>query len=206
MTFGKSFFARRLLVPSGWIGEKSNFEAAGESGEIYWIPDRMMNAPAKTTVFNNIRLSESLYQDFPQEVVEYIFLHERGHADRNRINQVLFAGISVLSFFLFGVFLTFTIIFAVLASTNLTLPIFGVVIFFFGLSALLGWFYCRVQMNEELRAERYALDKLGEEEFRRRHKMWENLVNRDMFSRLQRQLFYPEIETVISTYRASIEE
>jgi len=54
-----------------------------------------------------------------------------------------------------------------------------------------------VKFKEELRAERYALNQLGEDEFRRRSETYEEIVDRSRYDRLKRRLFYPSVDTVI---------
>jgi Zn-dependent protease with chaperone function len=197
-----SLLARRLPVPSSWIGKKSEFEAAGESGDVYWIPEQKMNAPGKTTVFNRIRLSEHLRRDFSIDVVEYIFLHERGHAERGWVGRIKYVSMTFVSLLLTILSLLFAIVLAGIVVANISLVEAGTVGFFFGLSIWFGWLYCRVQRNEELRAECYALNSLGEKEFRRRRNMWEKerKGQRGTFARLQRRYFYPEEDTIFSTY------
>ena len=55
-------------------------------------------------------------------------------------------------------------------------------------------------IKEELRAERYALNQLGEDEFRRRSETYEVIVDRSRYDRLKRRLFYPSVDTVISEH------
>jgi len=77
-----------------------------------------MRAPAKATVFNTIRLNENLTERYPQDVVEYIFLHERGHASRSRINLVWFLLGTTLTFLAAGVSVGFVVVFGLFAATN----------------------------------------------------------------------------------------
>jgi hypothetical protein len=195
----KTLLARRLPIPSDWVGEKSEFAAAGDSGDVYWIPEQMMNAPGKTTVFNRIQLNQRLRREFPEDLVEYTFLHERGHANQGVAGRISFLISTIGSLSVSVVFFGLALLLVASAVSNPTLPTVGAGISFFGLSSLFGWLFCRARKNEELRAEWYALDRLGEAEFRRRYQLWEEKADRSLWGRLQRRFFYPELETVLAT-------
>lgn len=183
------------VLPSAYIGRQSEIEAAGVSEHVYWIPADIMRAPAKATVFNTIRLNENLTERYPQDVVEYIFLHERGHAARSRINLVWFLLGTTLTFLAAGVSVGFVVVFGLFAATNPIPQVIGLLVLSLCLSTVFSWLFCRVKFKEELRAERYALNQLGEDEFRRRSETYEEIVDRSRYDRLKRRLFYPSVDT-----------
>lgn len=186
------------MLPSVYIGRKSEIEAAGISEQVYWIPADIMRAPAKATVFNTIRLNENLTERFPRDVIEYIFLHERGHASRSRINRVWFLLRTTSTFIAAGLSVVFVVAFGLFAATNPIPQVAGLLVLSLCLLTVFSWLFCRVKFKEELRAEQYALNQLGEDEFRRRSEMYEEIVNRSWDGRFKRRLFYPSVETVIS--------
>lgn len=196
----KSFAARRFPLPSRYIGEKSLYKAGGESATVYWVPEDRMNTPGKTTIFNNIRLSEELRRDFPGDVVDYVFLHELGHANRGGWKRVLYVVATIGSFVATPVLALFTLILTGLIIPDISLLRIGAVAAFLVLTILVGLFHCRVQWGEELKAELFALEKLGEAEFCRRRTEWEESVDRGFFSKLQKRLYYPEEGEILSAY------
>lgn len=186
------------MLPSVYIGRKSEIEAAGISEQIYWIPAYIMSAPAKTTVFNTIRLNENLTERYPRDVVEYIFLHEQGHATRSRMSRVWFLLRTTSTFIAAGLSVVFVVTFGLFAATNPTLYVAGLLVLSLCQLTVFSWLFCRVKFKEELRAEQYVLNKLGEDEFRRRSEMYEEVASRSWDSRFRKRLFYPSVETVIS--------
>ena len=176
-------------------------EAAGVSDSVYWIPADIMHAPAKATVFNTIRLSENLTERFPQDVVEYIFLHERGHAARSRVNLAWFLLRTTSTFVVAGLSALFAVVFGFFAATNPIPQVVVLLVLSLFLSTVFLWLFCRVKFKEELRAEQYALNQLGENEFRRRSEKYEKIVNRNWYDRLKRRLFYPSVDTVILEHK-----
>jgi 4-amino-4-deoxy-L-arabinose transferase-like glycosyltransferase len=191
---------RLFFVPSAWIGRKSEIKAAGVSEQVYWIPANIMRSLGRATVFGTIRLNENLTERFPQDVVEYVFLHERGHSNRSFARLVWFllgVILTLLSAMLSGIFL---VIFSLFAVRNLT----SEVVILLGLSVCLliifSWLHCRIRFNEELRAEKYALNHIGENEFRQRNETIEEIINRSWWNQLRRRLFYTSVETVISEH------
>jgi hypothetical protein len=69
---------------------------------------------------------------------------------------------------------------------------------FLAATVLVGRAHCGIKCNEEFRAERYALDQLGREEFVRRRQKWEQTVDRGVSARVQRRLFYPNEDAILS--------
>lgn len=193
-----SVLARWLPLPSERIGERCEYEVAGESSSVYWVPESRMKAPAKTTLFNRIQLSEGLKRDFSEDVIEYVFLHERGHANQDAKTRIKFAALSTGSFLLAFVLLVFTLVFAVMVVPELTLMRTVAAFGFLVATILVAWAHCGIKRDEELRAERYALDRLGHEKFLRRRRKWEQTVDRGVSARVQRRLFYPDEDTIIS--------
>jgi hypothetical protein len=189
-----------FFIPSAWIGRKSEFKAAGLSEQVYWIPANMMRSLGRATVFDNIRLNENLTERFPQDVVEYIFLHERGHTNRNFARLVWFilgTTLTLLTAMLSG---AFVIVFTLFAVRNLTLQVVGLLGLSVCLLIIFSWWHCRIKFKEELRAEKYALNHLGENEFRRRSETLEGMVNRSWWNQLRRRLLYPSVDKVISEH------
>ena len=187
-----------FFIPSAWIGRKSEIKAAGVSEQVYWIPANMMRSLGRATVFGTIRLNENLTERFLQDVVEYVFLHERGHSNRSFARLVWFiigTTLTLLSAMLSGVFL---VIFSLFAVGNITLQVVGLLGLSVCLLIIFSWLHCRIKFNEELRAEKYALNHLGEDEFRQRSETAEEIVNRSWWNQLRRRLLYPSVETVIS--------
>jgi len=191
------------VLPSAYIGRKSEIEAAGVSDQVYWVPDDIMRAPAKATVFNTIRLNENLTERFQQDMIEYIFLHERGHTARSRMNLVWLLLRTTSAFVAAGVSAVFVVVFGLFAATDPIPQVVGLLLFSVCLFAVFSWLFCRIKFNEELRAEQYVLDHLGENEFRRRSETLEDIVDRSWYDRLQRRLFYPSVDTVISEHKDS---
>lgn len=188
------------VLPSVYVGRKSEIEAAGVSEQVYWIPADIMRAPAKATVFNTIRLNENLTERFPQDVVEYIFLHERGHATRSRVDRAWFFFQTTSTLMITGLSSVFVAVFGFFAATNPIPQVAGLLVLSLCLLTVFSWLFCRVKFKEELRAEQYVLNQLGENEFRRRSEMYEEIVDRSCGSRFKRRLFYPSVETVISEH------
>jgi len=185
------------VLPSAYIGRKSEIEAAGVSDQVYWIPDDIMRAPAKATVFNTLRLNENLTERFQQDVIEYIFLHERGHTARSRMNFAWFLLRITSAFVAAGMSAVFVVVFGLFVVINPIPQVVGLLLFSVCFFFVFSWLFCRVKFNEELRAEQYALDQLGEDEFRRRSETFEDIIDRNWSGRLQRRLFYPSVDTVI---------
>jgi len=188
------------VLPSVYIGRKSEIEAAGISEQVYWIPADIMRVPAKVTVFNTIRLNENLTERFPRDVVEYIFFHERGHATLSRINRVWFLLQTTLTFIAAVLSIGFVVVFGLFAATNPIPQVAGLLVLSLCLLTVFSWLFCRVKFKEELRAEQYALKQLGEDEFQRRSEIYEEIINRSWYGRFKRRLFYPSVETVISEH------
>lgn len=197
----KSVFARRFPLPSEWMGEKFEYEAAGESAQVYKIPDNWMVAQAKTTLSNRIWLNENLLHDFSDEAVEYVFLHELGHANRNvgeRLEFTLTAtGSLVVSLILF--FLTAKM--ASRAIEGLILERIVVILITSAMAIGIAWVHFRIRRNEELRADLYALNKLGQEEFLKRRRKLEQAVDRGVNARVQRRLVYPDEDAILAAYK-----
>jgi len=189
------------VLPSAYIGRESEIEAAGVSEQVYWIPADIMHAPAKATVFNTIRLNESLTERFPQDVIEYIFLHERGHTARSRMNLMRFLLGTTLTFVAAGLSAVFVVTFGLFAVTNLIPQVVGLLVLSLCLLTAFLWLFCQLRFKEELRAEQYALNQLGEDEFRRRSETYEEIVDRSRYDQLKRRLFYPSVDTVISEHK-----
>lgn len=188
------------VLPSAYIGRKSEIEAEGVSEQVYWIPADIMRVPAKATVFNTIRLNENLTERFPKDVVEYIFLHERGHTDRSLMDLSWFLLGTTSTFVAAGLSVIFVIVFGLFAATNPIPQVVGLLFLSLCLLTAFSWSFCRVRFKEELRAEQYALNQLGKDEFRRRSEMYEEIVDRSWYGRLKRRLFYPSVDTVISKH------
>ena len=188
------------VLPSVYIGRKSEIEVAGVSEQVYWIPADIMRVPAEATVFNTIRLNENLTERFPQDVIEYIFLHERGHTARSRMNQAWFLLGKTSTFVAACMSGGFVLVFGWFAATNPIPQEVGLLVLSLCLLPAFLWLFCRVKFKEELRAEQYALNQLGEDEFRRLSETYEEIVDRSRYGRLQRRLFYPSVDTVISEH------
>jgi len=189
-----------FFIPSAWIGRKSEINAAGDSGQVYWIPDNIMRSQGRATVFGTIRLNENLTERFPQDVVEYVFLHERGHSNRSFARLVWFILGTTLTLLIAMLSGLFVFIFSLFAVENLTLQVVGLIGISVCLLIIFSWLHCRIKFNEELRAEKYALNYLGEEEFRQRSETAEEIVKRSWWNQLRRRLLYPSVETVISEH------
>jgi hypothetical protein len=139
-----------------------------------------------------------LKRDFSEDVIEYIFLHERGHASQDAKTRVKFAVFSIGSLGLATVFLLFTLVFATIVIPEPTFVRVTAVLGFICATILIAKSHCGIKRNEELRAEHYALDRLGKEEFLRRRQKWEQAVDRGVSARVQRRFFYPDEDTILS--------
>jgi hypothetical protein len=98
----------------------------------------MMNAPGKTTVFNRIQLNQRLRREFPEDLVEYTFLHERGHANRGGAGRISFLISTIGSLFVSVALFGLALLLVASAVSNPTLLAVGAVISFFALSFLFG--------------------------------------------------------------------
>lgn len=78
-----SFLASLFPVPGRYIGEQEAFSVGDVQATVYWIPDNVLHVPGRATVLNNIWLNERARDDLSPELLEYLFLHEHGHAQRS---------------------------------------------------------------------------------------------------------------------------
>jgi len=190
------------ILPSRYIGRRSEVEAAGVSEQVYWIPPEIMRVPARVTIFNTIRLNEDLNNQFPQNVVERIILHEQGHIAQSRIDRAWLLFKSILT----GVAALLSVLYVVgislYAATNpVPIPqVIGFLILSLFLLSVFLWLNWRVRFKDELHAEQHVLNHLGEDEFRRRSEVFEEIVDRSWYGQLKRRLFYPSVKTVISEH------
>lgn len=97
------------LLPARWTREGTVFHVQGVSATVHWLPTGEMNSLGRTTVLNTIYLDERIKREYPHHVVEYVVLHELGHASRSRafrtkhfgtriILAILTVGLGLLAF------------------------------------------------------------------------------------------------------------
>ncbi|MCD2200632.1 hypothetical protein LPA44_12085 [Halobacterium sp. KA-4] len=165
------------------------------------MPDEVIGAPGKTTIFNTIWLNERVKCDLSTELVEYLFLHEHGHASRSPTARLKFIVLTVSLASLTVGFICLTIAVGVIGVLD---PIYslvqGAIAVLIGIvfATLTGKGYLRVIRNEELHAELNVVHELGTEEFRRRHELFEETRDRGPIEVLQRRLFYPTMDMVVA--------
>ncbi|MBX0296991.1 hypothetical protein [Haloarcula nitratireducens] len=164
------------------------------------MPNAVIGTPGKTTIFNTIWVNERVKDELPAELIEYLILHEHGHASRSVAVRlkflVLTVGLAVTTVAL--LFLTM-----IVGTTAVFNPMYslvqGAIVVIIGLvfATFAATGYRQVRWNEELRAERNALRGLGPAEYRRRHDQFERLRNRGIIEQLKRRLFYPTVDEVV---------
>lgn len=197
--------ARFLPIPGRFVGHTAEYSVGETSATVCWLPDSTIRTPGKTTIFNTIWLNERVKEDLPTELVDYIFLHENGHARRSRLNRLKFLVLALSLALTFVVAFCLTIAVGVEAVSN---PVYSletvaiVVIIGFSLAALAGEGHRRVLWNEELRAELNVAQALGPDEYQRRHDRFEELRDRRALGTLRRRLFYPSADEVVTTFQS----
>jgi len=196
--------AQLLPLPGRFVGHTAEYSVGETSASVCWLPDTTIRTPGRTTIFNTIWLNERVKEDFPTELVDYLFLHEHGHARRSRLGRLKFLLLALGFGLAFVVAFCLTVAFGVEAVSNsvysLETGIIAVTVGV-GITLLAGEGYRRVLWNEELRAELNVVRALGSDEHRRRYERFEEQRDRGVLGRLRRQLFYPNADEVIATAR-----
>ena len=188
----------RTMDLSG-VSREEVYRAEEEERKVFWVDTDDLSMAGQCTPFGTILLNEDRLGDVPDEVVDYVFLHEVGHTKPPaflvfgsyviRLPLMLFAifGIPVLFFrgvaFALSVpplnqFITLSVAFAL------------VVLLILAPVVIVSWL-------DEGYAELFALSKLGEETYLRRHNQMEEHSERGVFSRVLRGFLYPRPAQVI---------
>lgn len=190
-------------VPGRYIGEQKEFSVGDVQATVYWIPDSVLDSLGRATMSNNIWLNERVTDDLPTELVEYLFLHEHGHARRSLAGRLQFYALATLT--TVGT-LGLALLTMSVAVTALWNPIYSVsqgvagLLLCLMLTLAAGAAYRHVMRTEELRAELNVVQALGPEEYRRRHQKFEDYRDRGLRAKLRRRLLYPTDDTVIERY------
>ncbi|SFF83723.1 hypothetical protein SAMN04488063_0473 [Halopelagius inordinatus] len=181
------------------VSREELYQAHGEKRTVFWIDAEDWSAAGQCTPFGTILLNENRLSEAPENVRDYVFLHEVGHTKPPallslasivlRVPLVLLAGFGVpvligrwlgvaLSFPTLGQFTTFT---AVTLTTTLliTLPVIAI------------WWL------DEGYAELFAVSKIGAMDYQRRHEEMLEHADRNLLSCAVRWLLYPNPKFVV---------
>lgn len=191
------------LLPAKWTQEGSEFCVQGESATVYWVSAESEEKMGKTTVFNTIYLNEQLKSAYPHHLVEYVVLHEMGHASQSRRSRIKHYTLTILFFVLAAILGALAVFFAtksLKADPALSGALSVVVLLAAVFSAET---FRRKRQEEELQAELNALDTLGVAEFARRRGEIEQKHKRGIFDKLTRALFYPTLADILSEHKPS---
>jgi hypothetical protein len=74
----------RTLDFSG-VSQEERYQAHGEEQKVFWVEADDWPMAGQCTPFGTIVLNESKLGDAPEEVVDYVFLHEVGHSELSSI-------------------------------------------------------------------------------------------------------------------------
>jgi hypothetical protein len=151
----------------GGITDISQHSAAGVSRTVYWFREDSRRM-GDYSPLGTLLLNERAKEDFSEDVIDYIFLHEVGHDQLGFLGRSLFWAIyltSGLSFISAVIALPRTLMMAVeYAPSLIWLPIYIAVVL--GLTLAVGLPFVAVSWIDETLAELFAISKIGVDNYR----------------------------------------
>lgn len=151
----------------GGVTGTSQYSVSGISRTVYWFREDSKRM-GDYTPLGTLLLNEQAKEDFSEDVIDYLFLHEVGHDQMGFIGRSLFWAIyltSGLSFIGAVIALPQTLMMAVeYAPSPIWLPIYIAVVL--GLTLAFGLPFVAVSWIDETLAELFAISKIGVDNYR----------------------------------------
>lgn len=181
------------------VTEEATYRVGSIERKVYWVNAEDWKLAGQYTPFGTILLNKTKLEGVSQEVKDYVFLHEVGHASLPRplsllslsvrlpVTALAVLGIPFLMFrWLASVVLNPTPRYAILSFVGYLILCLLILVLFTGPSWL-----------EEGHAELYAVDRVGKETYRRCHKEVRQRSERGLFRRVLHRLVYPPPRLVL---------
>jgi len=167
--FGKiqSGLTRLYAKNRGGVTDTGEYSASGISRTVYWFHDESKRM-GDYSPLGTLLMNEQAKEDFSEDVVDYVFLHQVGHDQMGFIGWSLFWAIyltSGLSFIGAVSALPQTLMMTVeYAPSPIWLPIYIAVVL--GLTLAFGLPFVAVSWIDETLAELFAISKIGVDNYR----------------------------------------
>lgn len=183
----------------GTVESVKEYSCEGVSRDVFWYDKPESKHAGHATPFNTILLNRGLLKDYPNELTEYVFLHEVGHTRVPTVLRIIFLPLFVFLTLmaLVAPVAAIAVIVDVATATGSIGPIFLatiagsiVVMLFVGLFVVLSWL-------DEGYAEFVAISHIGIESYRRCHNVYRPDSGRGPIHRLVYRLRYPPPGLVI---------
>lgn len=188
----------RTLDLSG-VSREEYYQAKGEKRRVFWVNAENWPFSGQCTPFGTILLNEHRLSDAPDDIVDYVFLHEVGHT---KLPTVLSLTSILIRFpLLILAMIGIPTIVGRWLGFILTAPALGPFTRF-SVATIITILLILVPMItiwwlDEGHAELFVVSKLGVNEYRNRHNIINEYADRGFLARLIRLVLYPNPEHVI---------
>lgn len=188
----------RIIDLSG-VSREEDYEAFGEQERVFWIDASSWPVSGQYTLFGTILLNQSKLEKAPEDVKDYIFLHEVGHSKLPTLLSLVsvLVRIPLVFFAILGipVLVIQWIIYAFSGPPIGQLMTFSAAYLLVALLVVVPLVV--VWQLDEAYAELYVVSKIGKEAYQRCSDKMEEYSDRGLFARLLRKLFYPSPDLVL---------
>lgn len=188
----------RTIDRSG-VSQEEVYRVQSEEKKVFWVNTDDWPMIGQCTPFGTILLNEHKLTDVPEEMVDYVFLHEIGHS---KAPTLLSLGSIIIRAPLFFLALlgipTLLIRWLIYAASGPTLGQLATLSAAFAIVALaLLVPLVAIWWLDEGYAELFVVSKIGEDEYLRRHEQMDEHADRGVFARAFRWLFYPRPSLIV---------
>lgn len=182
----------RTLDFSG-VSREELYQAHGEERKVFWVNADNWPMGGQYTPFGTIILNESKLEDTPNELVDYVFLHEVGHSEFPTILSLgsLIARIPLMFFAVFGIPLLIVrwLVFAISGPSLSQLAAFSVASLLVALLILLPLVV--ISWLDEGYAELFVVSRIGKEAYQHCLEMKKEHSDRSIIGLVLRPLYPP---------------
>jgi hypothetical protein len=188
----------RMLNFNG-VSREEPYQANGEKQDVFWVNAENWPFAGQYTLFGTILLNEHRLNDAPDDIVDYVFLHEVGHAKLPTIIGLItiFIRLPLLILAIIGVpaLIARWIGFAFSSPSIDQFLVFSAITVLMILLILVPMI--TIWWLDEGHAELFVVSKLGVKEYKKRHEIVDDYADRDFITRLIRWTLYPNPEHVV---------
>lgn len=181
------------------VSDEEIYRAQGEERKVFWVNTDNWPMAGQCTPFGTILLNEDRLTEVPDDVVDYVFLHEIGHSEAPTLLSL--GGLVIRPPLFFLALLGIPMLAIYWLAFAASGPTLEQLLTFSAAYALVALFLIVplvvIWRLDEGYAELFVVSKIGADEYLRRHEQMNEHSDRGLFGRVFRWLFYPRPNHVV---------
>lgn len=190
-----------LRLGYGGLTRAEEYSVGDLTKKVYWFNSDSNTAGQCVPFLNTIVMNEKCLEEYSQEFTDYVFLHEYGHSALGLVKSTVLNLIILPTGFLafISLLLPITTLFLYLMTKSIIVTLIGFLVYA-AIGVISSVIFSLPHRLEEFRAEKFAIDRIGIENYRQLMEERRENSGRSLTDKIQLLVLYPPERLIVWLY------